>query len=401
MVRRILIVGFCMLWTAPPASAAERKGVRPLAEFEIAPDGDFVLLPLIIHSREYRFLVCTGLSTTVIDEKLRDELELPAAESRNTGGNRGKKRYKLGARLGNFDLTFPAGVETGDYTTMREGLDLDFHGELGMDVLQRYIVQIDFDEGILRFLPAVPTGSGEAIRIFQQGQEYSVPILMLTVPGEKSQRFFVSTGRAGNSLDVDNKFLEELEEDEHVTVLSKEKAVARTGTRSFQTVRIESIQIGSFRHEGIIANSGEGNSVGLSYLSRYLVTFDFPRARMYLKKGANFDTVDAPLNMWQVAVERDEKSVTVTQINPHGPAARLGLLPGDRIETLNERHAERLSSWQIRRVLGRCDLPLAAEVIRDGNLVTLKSEPLAGEKIPNEKVANEKVASDATNSKGE
>ncbi len=396
MVRWCLIAGCLVLAVAPAGWAADRKGAKSLAEFEIAPDGDFVLLPLVIHHREYRFLVCTGLSTTVIDEKLRDELELPAAESRNAGGNRGKKRYKLSARLGTSELTFPDGVEMGDYTTMREGLDLDFHGEIGMDVLHRHIVQFDFDEGILRFLPAVPTGSGEAIRIFQQGQEYSVPILLLTVPGEKPQRFFVSTGRAGNSLDIDNKFLDELEEREKVTVLSKEKAIARTGTRSFQTVRLEAIQIGSFRHEGIIANSDEGNSVGLSYLSRYLVTFDFPRARMYLKKGANFDTVDAPLNMWQVAVERDEKSVTVTKINPHGPATRLGLLPGDRIETLNERRAQRLSNWQIRRILGRCDLPLAAEVLRDGNLVKLKSEPLVGENI-----ADEKVASDATNSKSD
>jgi hypothetical protein len=379
MVRTFFASAVCLFAAVPAGSAAEKKGVRTLAEFEIAPDGDFVLLPLVIKQREYRFLVCTGLSTTVVDRKLRDELELPILESREAdddGGSRGKKRYKLTARLGNNELTFPDGVETGDFSSMREGLELPFHGEIGMDVLHRHIVQFDFDAGILRFLPAVPTAPGEPIKIFQPGQEYSVPILQLTVVGEKPQRFFVSTALAGSSLNLDSKFLAELEGKGKVTVVAKEKEFARSGTRSLQTVRLETIQVGNFRHEGIIASSSEGNTVGLSYLSRFLVTFDFPKAKMYLKKGARFNDRDAPLNMWEVAVKRDDKSVVVSGVSPHGPAARLGLAPGDRLETLNERPALRLSNWQIRRVLGRADLPLAAEVTRDGRLVTLKSGPL-------------------------
>ena len=379
VVRWILIVGFFVLALAPMAWAADRKGAKALAEFEIAPDGDFVLLPLIINQREYRFLFCTGLVTTVIDQKLRDELDLPVTEPRNNASSKGKKRYNLTARLGNNELNFPDGVEASDYSSMREGLDLDFHGEIGMDVLRSQIVQVDFDAGIVRFLPAVPAGSGEAIKITQP--EYAVPILQLVVAGEKPQRFFVSTARAGNSLDIDNKFLAELEAKDKVTVLAKEEGVARSGTRSFRTVRLEAIQIGSFRHEGVIANSGEGNSVGLSYLSRFLVTFDFPHGKMFLKRGANFDLRDAPLNMWELAVERGEKSVVVTSVNPHGPAARLGLMPGDRVESLNERRTQRMSNWQIRRVLGRPDLPIVAEISRDGAVLKLKFDPLVAETI--------------------
>jgi hypothetical protein len=378
MVRWILIVGCCVLAAETAGWAADRKIPKTLAEFEVAPDGDFVLLPLIINQREYQFLLCTGLVTTVVDQKLRDELELPVTEPRNHGNRNGKKRYKLNARLGTNDLRFPDGVEVRDYSPMREGLDLDFHGEIGMDVLRNQIVQIDFADGIVRFLPAVPAGSGESIKIVQP--EFAVPILQLVVAGEKPQRFFVSTARAGNSLDIDNRYLEELEEKGKAKVLTREEGVVPSGTRSFRTVRVEEIQIGSFRHAGLIANSGEGNSVGLSYLSRFLVTFDFPHGKMYLKKAASYDLHDAPLSMWEVAVERDDKSVTVTQVNPHGPAARLGLLPGDRLETLNSRRSLRMSNWQIRRVLGRTDLPLAAEVTRDGEPLKLKSEPLNIEK---------------------
>lgn len=374
MLRWFLIVGWLFLVCAPEASAADRR-VRSLAEFEIAPDGDFVLLPLLINRREYRFLVCTSLATTIIDEKLQEELELPAIESRN--GSNGKPRYKLQARLGNSDLAFPDGVLTGDYTAMRQGLDLEFYGEIGMDVLRGQIMQIDFDEGILRFLPAVPPGSGEAIKTIHPGQEYSVPMVQVVVPGQKPQKFFVSTARAGNSLDIDNRFLAALEEDEKVSVLAKEKGVNRSGTRSFQTVRLDEIQIGSFRHEGIIGNSGEGNYVGLSYLSRYLVTFDFPKGKMYLKKGTRYDVPDVRLHLSDVGLDREGNSVMVIGVDPHDRAARVGLRVGDRLEMLNDRRVQRISNWQIRRVLGRSDLAISAEVIRNGAPVKLKSEPVA------------------------
>src|SRR6266481_916338 len=94
MLRWILIIASLLFLAGPTISAAADRKVRVLAEFEVAPDGDFVLLPLVINRREYPFLVCTGLSTTVIDQSLREELDLPAVESKNVG-SRGKERFKL------------------------------------------------------------------------------------------------------------------------------------------------------------------------------------------------------------------------------------------------------------------------------------------------------------------
>jgi hypothetical protein len=377
-VLAVLRLTFTLLWFLPgagPHVSPAQNHVRPLAEFEIAPDGDFVLVPLIINHREYPFLVCTGIATTIIDAKLRDELQLPPVASRH-GQNR---RYQLHARLGEFDLRFLDGVEAGDYAAMRAGLDLDIYGELGMDVLGGKIMQIDFDEGILRFLPFVPSGSGQAIKVFQKRKQSAIPILSLALPGEKAESFVVATGRVGNSLDIDNRLLKELERSGTATVLSKEPGVGRNGKMSSQAVQLEEIQIGDFRNKMIIANSGEKKCVRLSYLSRYLVTFDFRRGFVYLKKGAQFDIPDAKLDLTEVAVARQGQSVIVTAVNPCGPAAGLGLHSGDRLDVLNGRRTSRMSTWQIRRVLGRDDLRLTAEIVRAGEVVTLESEaqPLA------------------------
>lgn len=369
----VLQLTFTCLWFAlgaGPHDAPAHDRARSLAEFEIAPDGDFVLIPLIINHREYPFLVCTGIATTSIDSKLRDELQLPRVASRQSG----RQRYQLHARLGESDLRFVDGVETADYSAMRTGLDLEFYGELGMDVFDGKIVQIDFDEGILRFLPFVPASSGRAFRLFQKGRRNAVPTLCVDLPGEKVDPFVVATGRVGNSLDIDSGLLTELERSGKATVLSKEPGVNRHGATSSQTAQVEEIQLGDFRSRKIIANSGEKRCVRLSYLARYLVTFDFRQGFVHLKKGAQFDLPDAEIDLTEAEVERAGQSVTMTAVNPCGPAASLGLRTGDRLDVLNGRRTSRMSNWQIRRTLGRDDLPLTAEVVRAGELLKLKSE---------------------------
>jgi len=356
---------------AGPHAAPAQDRVRPLAEFEIAPDGDFVLIPLIINHREYPFLVCTGIATTSIDSKLRDELQLPEAASR-TGG---RQRYKLHARMGESDLHFPEGVETADYAPMRAGLDLEIYGELGMDVFGGKIMQIDFDEGILRFLPFVPPGCGRAHRIFQKGRPSPVPTLCLELPGEKGDPFIVATGRVGNSLDIDTPLLQELERSGNATVLSKEPGVNRNGATVSKTVQVEGLQVGDLRNKSIIAVSGEKRCVRLAYLARYLVTFDFRRGFVHLKKGAQFDIPDAEIDLSEIAVTRAGDSVTVTSVNPCGPAAGLGLRTGDQLDVLNGRPTSRMSIWQIRRVLGRDDRPLTVEVVREGEVLKFESAP--------------------------
>ncbi len=361
---------------AGPQVAPAHDRLKPLAEFEIAPDGDFVLIPLIINQREYPFLVCTGVATTIIDTRFRDELQLPKLPAREGQS----QRYKLQARLGEFDLSFENGVEAGDYAAMRAGLDLAIYGELGMDVLDGKIMQIDFDEGLLRFLRFVPAGSGRAIKVFSKGQPSPVPTLWLALPGEKAEPFVVATGRVGNSLDIDNRLLTELERSGKATVLAREPGVNRSGPTSSQAVQLDEIQIGDFRNHTIIANSSEKRCVRLAYLSRFLVTFDFRRGFMHLKKGAHFDMPDAQIDLTEVAVARQGQAVLVTDVNPCGPAAALGLRTGDRLDVLNGRPTSRMSTWQIRRVLGRDDVPLSAEIVRDGEPVKLESSaqvPLA------------------------
>lgn len=363
------------------APAADRRLRDVIAEFEVSPDGDFLRLPVTIRQKEYQFLVNTGLPTTTIDEALRTQLELPrkAVEAGGRPGGRARDRYRLSATLGTMLLEFPAGVESADYAAVREKLDLECRGEIGLDVLQQYVVQIDFDRGSLRFLSSLPASPGDAVRMTPLGGEGGAPTIPVALAGMRSEKFIVASARAGNALDIQSELLAQLEEKELVKMLDKEKGVTRVGSLQFPTGRLESLQIGKFRHEGLLVNAGEQNAVGVSYLARYLVTFDFPRSRLYLKKGAHFDDPDARLDFWQIEITREANKVVVQHVAPHGPAHRLGLRAGDVVESINGCDVRRISNWQVRRLFGRRGRALSAVVRRGAEQLTLEIPASSGD----------------------
>ena len=361
------------------AAGGPRAG-QVIAEFEIAPDGDFIRLPVVVDQHEYRFLLSTGMTNSLIDDALRSKLDLKKMAVEVRGKRSTQMRERFGgfyATLGGIPLEFPAGVETGDYGALADKLDLDCQGEIGMDVLQRFIIQIDFDNAILRFLSSLPPSPGEAIRMTPLEGEGGAPTVPGVLAGMPAQKFVVATARAGNSLDVKSELLPQLEEKGKLTILSREKAVTRSGSLLFQTGRLESFQVGKFRHEGLLVNSAEQNGIGVSYLSRYLVTFDFPHSRLYLKKGAHFDEPDARLSVWDVSVERNDEKLAIRDVHAYSQAGRMGLRAGDIVETLNGTNVRRLSNWQVRRLFGREGQPLVAEVRRGAEKLTLRNDSAA------------------------
>lgn len=372
------------------ATAADRRAALPVADFEIGAEGDLPLVPVTVGGKEYPFLVSTGMATTMVDETLREKFELFRLETKaaptRRGGGQPRERYGgLNATLGKIALEFPNGILVGDYTAMREKLDLEVYGEIGMDVLQNYVVQIDFDEGKLRLLtalpgPAGPAGIGEAVRITPLGGEGGAPTIAVTITGLPAEKYIVSTSRAANALEVRGEVLTQLEEKEKATILDKDKGVTRSGTLVFTTARLEGVQIGKFRHEGLIVNSAEQSTVGQTYLSRFVVTFDFLRNRMYLREGQHFRDPDILVKLWAVEIDRDEEAPVVRHVHGQGAAGRMGLRNGDVVEQINGHDARRMTNWQVRRLLGQEERPVTALVRRGDDTLTLESERAADRK---------------------
>jgi hypothetical protein len=317
------------------------------------------------------------MTTTVIDDELRSKLDLKKIAVEVRGKRSSQMRERFGgfyATLGGIPLEFPSGVETGDYAALEKKLDLECQGEIGMDVLGGYVIQIDFDEGFLRFLAALPPSPGEAIRMTPLDGEGGAPTIPGLIAGMPAQKFVISSAFAGNSLGIRSELLSSLEEKDKVRMLDKEKAVTRSGSLVFQTGRLDAFQVGKFRHDGLLVNSAEQNGIGVSYLSRYLVTFDFPHSKLYLKKGAHFDDPDARLNLWDVGVDRSDDKLTICDVHAYSQSGRMGLRAGDVVESLNGVDVRRFSNWQVRRLFGREGQPLTAAIRRGTGKLTLRND---------------------------
>jgi len=363
------------------AAAPERRVVRPVAEFDIAPDGDFIVLPVTIGGRAYPFLLNTGLAATMIDTELRTKLELKKllASDRERRASQPRERYGgLSATLGNLKLDFPEGVESGGYENVRRKLDLECYGEIGMDVLRPYVVLIDFDEGKLSLLGSLPTGWGDGIRITSLGGEGGAPTIGAAIPGMPQEKFIICTARAGNSIELRSELFSKLVDQQKLTTLDTEEEVRRASTISYKAGRLHAIQVGKHRHEQLVVSTGEQNTIALSYLSRYVVAFDFPRNRMHLKKGKRFDELDCVLNVNAVEIEREgHAAVAVTRVWPQAGASPLGLCAGDFVESINGRPVGRMSNWQVRRLLGQNGAPVSAAVRRGSETLKLTSKTTA------------------------
>jgi hypothetical protein len=98
--------------------------------------------------------------------------------------------------------------------------------------------------------------------------------------------------------------------------------------------------LGPLEYQDVIFFCGEKSRLGLRFLSRHLVTFDFPNNNIYLKKGAAFDrTNDMEPKVKGLKLKgldftvrrRNEHGLYVHSIDPNGPAYEEGIRQNDII----------------------------------------------------------------------
>src|SRR6185437_7870940 len=98
---------------------------------------------------------------------------------------------------------------------------------------------------------------------------------------------------------------------------------ARSGT-------LRDLSLGPFLHRDVYFDSSDVSTVGMLYLSRYIVTFDFPRDRLYLKKSRGY-AEPCRTDQSGMSFKRVDNRTVVDSVDPGSPAAAAGLQPGDVI----------------------------------------------------------------------
>lgn len=314
---------------------------------------ELMCIPIRFYGKDYSFLLDTGCSRTAVDTEFRARLGIPVGISRTKGSDgivfldrfRAPESTILGRPL--RDLVE---VVCTDLSGCRDTTGLDVHGILGMDVLRHQRFRIDFDRGEITFLASVPRDSGMPIDL--GWTRAGIPTVIGCIRGIEDQTFSVDTASNAEGSVFSVLITQLLENGSAMPLQSNIRtSIVRSAVR--RRVRLNELSVGEFRHVGLTFTEANLNLLGAGYLSRFVVTFDFPGGVMYLKPGADFLKPSrrelSGAQLWRPG------GVTKVRLVLDGtPARRAGLQTDDVIEEVEGRPA---ASLRLSEIVSRLCVP--------------------------------------------
>jgi hypothetical protein len=354
-----------------PARDERRGGSDSVAEFDIARHGEAIIVPVTVDgiARPLRMLMDSGSTRTVVDKRLSVHLgKTIRREEMNTpfGPRIGELRRLPQAGLGPVQLSRASICVTDDLQHIREGFGCDIDGIIGMDLLRRQILQIDFDNGRVRLLKSATGDLGHREEIVYRPS--GTPAIEASLSGFKPSWFMVDTGCTSWSMceqDVIRPLI-----DAGAAYEPHPSRVRDDSWMIMETCRIRSISIGPFTHRNVKVATSHVNALGLPYLSRYVVTLDFPGKAVYLKEGQRYGEADRDDMSGIWLVDRGGRKVVV-DVFPGSPAQEAGIRTGDAILGIDGHNADNMSLFELRDLLKREATSIAAVISRKGRAIEL------------------------------
>jgi len=340
-----------------------------LAEFKIDVRRlGCILLPVKIDGQECLFVFDTGASAPIIDVSLKSKLDGPKGKVKVATLGKSMMLDVFDAPeafLGPFNLKEGGYVTCMDLTVFSQHIGRRICGIIGMSFLKRHVVQIDFDNERLLFLRASKDfdetwGVEFPITFGRKG----IPLVKAKILGTVDTYFAVDAGCQGTGT-LDKAVAE------YVVLLEGVKAVddedlTLSGVTKARDLRIDSFSFGEFEYEKLIFSEANGSGLGLGFLSRHSVVFDFPNSRLYLKKGRDFNRADESA-MAGLAIQRVEGEYIVQKVYEGDAAQEAGIEVGDIIVEIMGEASDSYEMWEIGKLLRSGDKREIAMTIKRGD----------------------------------
>ncbi len=369
---------------------------RNKVKIPIEINNNLVIIPVVVNGQlPLKFILDTGVRTAILTEKIfSDILNLTYTRKYTVGGPGGQK-FVQAYVTNNVSLDLPPGVHgeghallvlEEDYLELRNYLGADVQGILGYELFSRFIVTIDYERKEL-----ILTRPSK----FKPKRKYQ----KINITVEDTKPYFITTVGITDSAKVRAKLLIDsgashgliLEPDSNDTIRVPKTHVKSIIGRGLGGVitgkigRIASINFGKYNVKQVIANFPDPNSymdtlknnrmvrrngaIGGEILSRFKVTFDFPREALYLKKNAAFKK-KFYYNMSGLTLKAKGsrlQNFEITDVREKSPAEMAGIQPGDIVETINGIPASSLDLNQMNAFFNlRPGKRITLEVFRDG-----------------------------------
>ncbi|HEY2249535.1 MAG TPA: aspartyl protease family protein [Planctomycetaceae bacterium] len=334
-------------------NAPAAPGPEPInGEFQIGTQGRLILLPVLLGQKKIACLVDTGASLTGFDESLKPILGRPRGTRllKTPGGTARVEEFDWpDARLGARPLATGQPVVALNLAEIREATNEKIYGVIGMDVLHSCRLQIDFDAGVIRFLEALPEDPrelGEKIEL--EFVDAGAPYFVGSIGEQASDRFLIDTGAQGNSIAA--SLFDDLQERKLIQLGRAFASMTVAGELRGERGRLSRLTIGPFTQDGLRVSRISVSSVGLRYLSRFRVTFDFPGKCAYLQKGKDYTRAEPRATSGLTILWFDGEPI-VEGVRAGGPGEKAGVKPRDVLLSVDHQPAAQVDPFALRQVL--------------------------------------------------
>jgi hypothetical protein len=271
---------FALILLCSCATEPSARGALP-PDVPINPDagrGNWLIVTIQLGSgQKLPVIVDTGAGATVLNKPLAPKLGKRLdtivlnhwGKAITNGLYAAPKLYLSGTPL----LITGDGVVCGDMD-LPGGTDRKFMGILGMDVLENYCIQLDFAAGKMRFLDDQHTDKsawGKAFPIVTLNDQDARPAVAENLLGRQDPHSIIDSGYLGDGW-LMPKYFQSWTND----------AVSPTnGELHWPYGRFGG---GKYPLFSLCAKNVESDGIGIDFLARHLVTFDFPNHTLYLKR---------------------------------------------------------------------------------------------------------------------
>ncbi|HZY79006.1 MAG TPA: aspartyl protease family protein, partial [Cyclobacteriaceae bacterium] len=337
---------------------------RNKVRIPIEVNNNLVVIPVVINGQlPLKFILDTGVRTAILTEKVfSDILNLTYTRKYVVGGPGGQKLVQAYV-TNNVSLDLPPGVHgeghallvlEEDYLELRNYLGADVQGILGYELFSRFIVTIDYErKELILYRPERfrPKRSMQKLKIAVQDTK---PYIETTVTVKDSAtikaKLLIDSGAShGLILEPDSNDTIRVPQAHVNSIIGRGLGGVITG----KIGRIGAVDLGKYDVKNVIANFPDPNSymdtlktsrsvrrngaIGGEILSRFKVTFDFPREYLYLKKNSQYKK-KFYYNMSGLTLKAKGSKLQhfeITDVREKSPAEEAGIKPGDLVLSIN------------------------------------------------------------------
>lgn len=363
----------------------------------VATGGDVLVVPIHVAGRERMFLFDTGCGRTMFDPMLAKTLGARTRSIQSFDGFDFRAIDLFVApptRLGNLSVT-PDEVVLQDLRIVRAACGYQISGVIGVNVLERYAVSIDFEQGELR---VHDTPLNEELK---QGfrkrcvlrHDPSSLVVFNKLPGnvvDDLEPFLIDTGKSV-SLGLKVELFDALVQSGAMQNLRRLKSSSSTITREITNGDLHGFEFAGVKHSSLRCTRMKVNVIGQALLSRFQMTMDFQNQVIWFRPGKRIGDPD-PTDLLGIGTKREETgAVVVGDVRSDTVAEKAGMAIGDEILEIDGRTIKEFTLFQMRLRFtqpGKCRLKFRRnETINERQFHLTPMKP-AGELRPGTKYEN-------------